>query len=406
MEKRVSFCFVLAVFAVAAGCSRSVESRSIDAPQDALHVAVAKVARGDVSRDLELTAEFRPYQEINVHAKVAGYLKEITVDVGDRVREGQQLATLEIPELEEDLASALAVSKRSQSEVTRAQDDLRRAESVHDAAHLSYSRLSTLIEKRPNLVAQQEADEALSRDRVSEAQVASSRESIAGAEEQVAIAKTNEDKIRTMIAYSQIFAPFSGVITKRFADRGAMIQAGTASQTQAMPLVQLSQVDQLRLVLAAPESIVPSVRIGASVDVRVPALNKTFKGVVARTAGKIDASTRTMETEVDVTNPGLEIVPGMYAYVNLAIEHHSNVLLVPTQAISGHETNPTLMVVSDDGRIEERRVALGLESPTEIEITSGASDGQMVVIGNRNQLRSGQIVQPKVLEASNTKGRN
>src|SRR5438034_5115505 len=177
-----------------------------------------------------------------------------------------------------------------------------------------------------------------------------------------------------------------------------MIQAGTASQTQAMPLVQLSQVGRLRLVLAAPESIVPAIRIGSWVDVRVPALKKTFNGVIARTAGTIDPATRTMETEVDVTNAKYEIVPGMYAYVNLAVERHSGILLVPTQAVSNQGTNPSVMIVGEGGRLEERNVQIGLESPTQIEVTSGLREGLMVVVGNRNQLKPGQTVQPKIVE--------
>src|SRR6185295_4969713 len=107
-----------------------------------------------------------------------------------------------------------------------------------------------------------------------------------------------------------------------------------------------------------------------------------------------------METEVDVSNSRFELVPGMYAYVNLAVERHSGAVLVPTQAISGHETNPTVMIVSQSGRLEERKVVLGLESPTQIEITSGVNEGQLVVVGSRNQLKNGQAVQPKVMDAS------
>jgi RND family efflux transporter MFP subunit len=407
MQRRTSlFAFFVLFLTTAAACTKTVQSQNENSNQQIVNVAVAEVVRGDVSRNLELAAEFRPFQEINVHAKVSGYLKEITVDVGDRVQQGQLIATLEIPELDEDLAAALGTLKRNETEVERSRSELQRAESAHDAVHLSYTRLASVAQKRPNLVAQQENDEALARDRVSEAQVASAKAALAAAQEQVEIARTNESKIRTMLAYSRISAPFPGVITKRFADHGAMIQAGTASQTQAMPLVQLSEADQLRLVLAAPESVVPAIRVGSSVDVRVPALNKTFKGVVARTAGKIDAATRTMETEVDVANPKYEIVPGMYAYVNLAVERHAGVLLVPTQAISNLGTNPTVMIVSDDGRLDERKVRIGLESPTEIEITSGVDEGQMTVIGNRNQLKAGQTVQPKIVQTPTPGGQS
>src|SRR5438309_112058 len=118
-----------------------------------------------------------------------------------------------------------------------------------------------------------------------------------------------------MYEYARVTAPFAGVITKRYADTGSMIQAGTASQTQAMPLVRLSENELLRLILPVPESVVPRIRIGEAVEVDVTALHRTFTGKVARFANKLQTSTRTMETEVDVPNPSMVLVPGMYAEV-------------------------------------------------------------------------------------------
>ena len=125
--------------------------------------------------------------------------------------------------------------------------------------------------------------------------------------------------MKTLIEYTRVTAPFAGVITKRYADTGSMIQAGTASQTQAMPVVRLSENSLLRLILPVPESAVPTVHIGQPVEVRVPTLNRSFPGRVARFTGKISSSTRTMETEVDVPNPNLVLMPGMYAEVDLTL---------------------------------------------------------------------------------------
>src|SRR5206468_1326561 len=148
-------------------------------------VAVTRIARGDLAQTLTLAAEFRPYQEIEVHAKVAGYLKSISVDVGDRVTAGQLLAVLEIPELQDDMATDEASVKRSSEEVNRAQADIGRAESAHDVAHLGASRLAAVMKQRPNLVAQQDIDEAQGRDRIAEAQVATARAEVAAAQEQL-----------------------------------------------------------------------------------------------------------------------------------------------------------------------------------------------------------------------------
>ncbi len=215
-----------------AACSKTGSEKT------AVTVAVAKAAVEDLSRDLSLTAELRPFQEIEVMAKVAGYVKAIYVDIGDRVKKGQLLAVLEVPEMADDL--------------TVGKDELRRAQAAHDIADLSFKRLSQVAAQRPGLVAQQEIDDARSRDLVAEAQVAAARAALG--------------RIKTMLDYSRVTAPFDGVVTKRYADIGSMIQAGTASQTQAMPLVRLSENSMLRLIVPVPESAVPTVHIGQQVD--------------------------------------------------------------------------------------------------------------------------------------------
>src|SRR5262249_45973429 len=140
---------------------------------------------------------------------------------------------------------------------------------------------------------------------------------------------------KTLYQYAVITAPFTGVITKRYANIGSLIQAGTSSQTQAMPVVRLSQNNLLRLALPVPEPAVPLIHPGEPLDVKVSALNRTFRGRVARFADKVDQSTRTMKTEVDVPNPGLVLVPGMYAEVDLITEQRKNVLTVPVEAVDG-----------------------------------------------------------------------
>ncbi len=358
-------------------------------------VAVAKAAREDLLRELELSAEFRPYQEIEVHAKVAGFLQEIRVDVGDRVKKGQLLAVLEVPEFADDLQRAGAARRRSDAELHRAGTELERTESAHAAAHSSYARLAAVVKSRPNLVAQQELDDALARDRVAEAQISSTKAALSASEQQVAVSQADEEKIKTMLVYSRITAPFPGVITKRYADPGAMIQAGTASQTQAMPVVRLSQVDRLRLVLPAPESVAARIRLGAPVAVRVPALGRTFQGKVARFTGRVEVATRTMQTEVDVANPEQVLMPGMYAYTTLTLDQRAGALAVPVQAVFTKDDTPHLLVVNGQKQIEERRITVGVETPEKVEVLSGLREDELVVVGNRSQLRPGLAVEPK-----------
>jgi len=365
-------------------------------------VAVAKVKTEDMSRGLVITAEFKPYQEIDVMAKIAGYVKNINVDVGSRVKEGDLLAVLEIPEMADDQNRAQSVLSRSQAEVARARDELQRAEQSRSIAHLSYSRLADVAKQKAGLVAQQEIDDAQSKDLVAEAQVSAAKSSLTAAEQQVQVSTAELQKIKTLLDYTRVTAPFAGVITKRYADKGSMIQAGTSSSTQVMPLVKLSENSRLRLVLPVPESAVPTVHIGQQVEVRVPTLDRSFPGQVARFAGKVASATRTMETEVDVENPSLVLIPGMFAEVNLTLSHRRAALTVPIPAVdlSGDESSGQVVVVTPEDRIEIRQVKVGIQTATDVEILAGLREGDMVVTGNRSSLRAGQEVRPKPVDVA------
>ena len=385
-----------ALLATGAACSRSeAQART---PADVPTVAVAKVTRGDVAQVLTIAAEFRPFQEIDVHAKVAGYLKAINVDVGDRVKAGQLLAVLEIPELQDELQQDEASVKRAEQEVNRAQADLERAQSAHEMAHLGTERLIAVSKTRPNLIAQQDIDDASGRDRMAEAQVSTAKASLAAAQEQLAVARASQNKTKTLFAYARITAPFDGVVTHRYADTGAMIQAGTSSQTQTMPIVKLSENTLLRLVIPVPESAVPRIHDKEPVDVHVSALARTFPGTIARFSDRLDPDTRTMHVEVDVPNPDLRLVPGMYAEASIALDQANGVLTVPVQAVDrGEGPNAKVLVVGADRRIQPRDVKLGLETADRVEVTSGLSDGNLVVVGNRAQLKAGTTVVPKAM---------
>jgi len=351
------------------------------------------VTSEDLAHNLVLTAEFKPYQEVDVMAKVAGYIKKIDVDAGDHVKRGQLLATLEVPEMGDDLLRAGASVEQAQSEVARASDELQRAESAHQIAHLSAQRLTSAAAKRPGLIAQQEIDDANSKDLISEAQVATAKAALTATRDLVHVHDAEVRKVKTLMDYTRVTAPFDGVITRRYADTGSMIQAGTASQTQAMPVVRLSENRLLRLILPVPESAVPTVHIGQQVEVRVPTLNRSFPGRVARFTGKLSPATRAMDTEVDVVNPNLVLMPGMYAEVDLTLAQRNHVLAIPVTAV---DANHEVMVVTPNNRIEVRKVATGMESSDKVEVASGLNEGDLVVIAGRASLQAGAEVKPKV----------
>ena len=333
---------------------------------------VAKVTREDLYKEVTIAAEFRPYVEVALHAKVSGYVSKMNVDFGDKVKAGQLLATLEVPELQAELDNAQATEQKARADYTN--------------AHLIYTRLQSVNKDHPNLVAQQELDTAAANDQTMAAAIAA--------------AKANVEKFQTMVSYTQITAPFDGVVTHRYADPGTLIQAGTSSDTQALPLVRVSDNYQLRLDFPVTVDYVKDVQLGDSVEVRVDSLNgKTFTGIISRFTHEVDENTRTMITEIEVPNPNLELMPGMYATVVLKVEKHLQALAVPTEAVAGEKT-PTVYVVNQVNQIEERSVKLGLEMADKYEILSGLHEGDLVVIGNRSGFQAGQKVEPKLIQLS------
>jgi RND family efflux transporter MFP subunit len=377
-------------------CSKTRVQANGAAPTEGPVVAVAQIKTANLARTLTLTAEFKPYQEVDVMAKVAGYIKEINVDIGDRVSQDQLLAILEIPEMDDDLRHANASVERSQANVKQAQDELARAKSAYDVAQQYYQRLADVSKQRPGLVAQQEIDDAHAKALVAQAQVAAANSAVQSAQQQVHVNESDVAKVHTLMDYTRVSAPFTGVVTKRYADKGSMIQAGTASQTQAMPVVRLSQNNLLRLILPVPESAVPTVHIGQQVEVRVPSLNRSFPGQVKRFEDKLSLETRTMNTEVDVENPALTLMPGMYAEVNLTLAKRDHVLVAPVNAVEGGQ----VAVVTPNHRIEFRKIELGIETANEVEVRSGLNEGDLIVIGSHSGLQAGQEVQPKITSMS------
>jgi RND family efflux transporter MFP subunit len=376
---------VIAVIAVG-GLGLLVAHFAFGAKKEVAALSVAPVAaasRADLSREMTFYAEFRPYQEVALHAKVAGYVKEISVDIGDRVKAGQVVAVLEVPELKDDLHKATAATQTAQQDAVRAQADA-------DDAHLAFTRLAQVIKAHPGLVAQQDVDTAQARDQGAQA-------SLAAARQRIEEAKANESKMNAMLDYCSITAPFDGVVTKRFADTGALVQAGTASNVQALPVVALAEDDRLRLDFPVQESAVPDVRIGQPVEVTVSALGETFPAQVARFSGKIDTATRTMTTEVEIPNAQGRYTPGMYASVRLVLSSAKDALSVPIQALGG-EDGKTVLVVGPDGKIEKRTVKTGLQTARRVQIADGLREGEKVVVAKGSQFQPGEKVVPKLVD--------
>jgi RND family efflux transporter MFP subunit len=362
---------------------------------------VVLATRGPLENAITLTGEFRPFQQVDVHAKVAGYIRKIFVDVGDKVKTGQVLAILEVPELNAQVMGAQADIRRSEDAIRRAQSDIERAESTHRAYHAAYTRLKQASEERPGLVAEQELDDSLAKDQETDAQIRSTRAALAESQNQLGMAQATLDRLSALQGYSRITAPFAGVVTKRYVDTGALISAGTASETQSQPVVQLAEWSLLRLVIPVPESAVPLLHLGSIVQVHVASLNRDFQGRVARFADALNDETRTMHTEIDVENPQNIVTEGMYAEVKLALQEKKDVLTVPVQAVvqGGSGNEHYVLVLDDQDRVQKRDVDLGEQTSATVEIVNGLSEKERVISAGQSDYVVGEVVKPKLESA-------
>ena len=337
-----AFCMLAAV----SGCSRAHRSASNDSRPT---VVVVRPQRGDMVRSITLPGDLVGLYQSTLYAKVTGYLKSISVDKGDWVKEGQVLAVIEVPELEQRLA--------------RAKADL-------DVQHLTYQRLEQVWRSDPRLVARQDVDIAQGKYLEAKAQV---------------------DELEAMAAYTRIVAPFDGVITGRFADPGALIKAGgdqTASAPDqgsahpsggTSPVLSLALIDTMRTYVYVPQGEIASIRRGMPAKLTLQDLpGRTFEGSVARFANSLDLGTRTMLTEVDLKNPKHELYPGMYANVTLELERHPDALKLPESAV-GDSPDGKYVMIAADGKLRKQNVTIGISTGKSAEIVHGLSGSEMVV---------------------------
>ena len=375
---------LLFVAALLPGCGTSNEPAKVDAA-NAPRVAVVPVTRRSISTSLEIASEFQPFQEIDVYAKVSGYIQKLYVDWGTHVQQGQVMAVLEIPELVQQI-------QHDEAALAQAGEELHRAQSAYAVAHVTYQRLAGVQRVHPGLISQEDIDVAQGKDLEASDQVSAGQEALLAAKDAL-------EKDKTLYAYAHMTAPFNGVVTQMYAYTGALLPAGTSSNIGNSALCHLSQNDLLRLVIPVPERAVPHVHIGGTVDVNVSGLDRAFTGKIVRVADQIDLATRTMHTEVQVPNPKYQIVPGMYATVSIPLQTAKNVLTVPVQAVqSSGQGQGTVLIVDDSNHIERREVGLGLQNATVVEVVSGLSQNDRVVFGEQEQFKVGELVAPTVVQ--------
>jgi RND family efflux transporter MFP subunit len=355
--------------------------------------AVVAVTVANLASSLTVAGQFQPYQQVDLHAKVSGYIRWIKVDIGDRVRQGEVLALLEVPELQNQVEGAQAEVRHSQSDITRAQSEVVSAESTYSALHAAYTRLELASKERPGLIAEQELDDARAKDQQAAAQVGVANASLDAMQQQLGVSRSTRSRLETMSGYEQIIAPFTGVVTKRYADTGTLIQAGQ-DNTATLPVVQVAESDLLRLRMPVPESDVPYIQVGGDVQVKVSATGRTFTGKIIRFSRALDTNTRTMLTEVDVPNGDLNLSPGMYAETTIQLQRKNDALILPAQAVVENGDQFYVLVVDATNHVEKRNVTLGIQTSNRVEITSGLQTGDNVIASGQTGYQPGEVVSP------------
>ncbi len=313
-------------------------------------VQVVKPARRDVAATLRLPATVSPLQQTTIYAKVSGYLKSIHFDKGDRVKQGQILAVIDAPEIEQQYEQALA---------------------DYTIKKVTYERLAQVRKEAPDVIAQQDVD-------VAEASAKALQHLL--------------EQRQTWLDYTKVRAPYDGVVTARFADPGALIQGATSSATQAVPLFTIMDVSTLRFYVNVPQEDAPFVKKGtpATIVLKEPVVKK-IETTVTRSTMSLDPSTRTMLVEIDIPNPGEALVSGMFVEVVLSLRQHRDALVIPPAALVADNSSKAVFVV-DQGVARKVSVKTDIDDGAWVEVTSGLTGAEDVVVVGKSQLVDGKPV--------------
>jgi membrane fusion protein, multidrug efflux system len=333
------------------GCGHSTPTAG-KAYQEAVSVQTVAPRRGEIARSITLpTFRVLAWQEATLYAKVSGYLKTLTVDKGDAVKQGQLLAEIEVPELLADQAEYQAES---------------------EVARTNYQRLFQARQKAPDLVVPETVDDLRGQWLVAEAKL---------------------ERTRTLLKYARIVAPFSGVITARFVDPGAFIPAATTGRApQSAAMLTLMDYSRVRVQVFVPEIETPFIKDGLPVKATLEELpGRTFSGTVTRFAHALDPATKTMLTEIEIPNPGGELRPGAYASVQLEVERKPEALLLPAQAVDVEKAGTFVFLIAE-GKAKKTPIQTGFNDGVNVEITGGITAEQPVILLGKQNLTDGEPV--------------
>jgi RND family efflux transporter MFP subunit len=359
------------------------------AAQSNRRVHVVPVTRSAARSDVTLPGAIQAVNEISIYARADGFLKRRLADIGDRVRAGQLLAEIETPEIDQQIRQARAALEQTRAAALRQRAALGQAQANLKLAAVTVKRWDTLVTR--GVLSRQEGDQRQAEYDARRADVSAAEAAVKASDSDVDAAAANVQRLLELQSFRRVTAPFAGIITARNVDTGTLISAGGGSSARA--LFDLAQIDRLRIFINLPQPFASSVRPGQAADVVLQELpGRSFRGSVTRTASSLDERSHTLLTEVQVPNPQHELLPGMYAQVKLGVGRAVPPLVIPSDTLLVHPDGSFVLAVGQDGKVHPRRVALARDYGTTVEIASGLTGDERLIVNPTDDLKEGDTV--------------
>lgn len=357
-----------------------VEAQTLSEANEAPVVNVVTVQPASNVHLLSLPGEARAWSASTIYARVSGYLKKWCADIGDEVKEGQVLAIIETPELDQQLAAA-----KARVQADRAQIGL--AEARQKFCQVTLARFK---DAPKGVVSDLERDEK-------QADFETATAKLHAAQADLAVAQAEVDRLQAMLSFAKVTAPFDGVITERHTDIGDLVTAGSTANTTA--LFRITQSKKVRVFVDVPQELAPRIHAGDAVSATAREYpRRSFDGVVARTSRAINRTTKNLRVEVDVHNDDLAILPGMYLQVQLQTRARHPALQIPASAMSFRTGGPQVAIVGPDGKVTFRNVRIHRDLGTLVEIRDGLAPHERVALNISNQVVEGDVVKAVELD--------
>ncbi|HEY3132375.1 MAG TPA: efflux RND transporter periplasmic adaptor subunit [Acidobacteriota bacterium] len=361
----------------------------------AIPVEVVKPERKIIQHSLVIPGSFSAFEEATLFAKVAGYLRSISVDIGDPVHQGQVVAVLDVPEMSAEYQSAKAELLKARAALKKAESEVARNKSDLQLKQVTFERLSEAHKMQPGAIAPQELDTLRAQSDMAGAAVKVAEDEVQVGKAQVEAAQANADRIAKMMEYARIVAPFSGVITRRYVHPGALVPQG-ASGSQSQPVVTVARIDVLRFFCEIPEREVPLVTLGTRAAIRLDSLPKQIiVGKITRSSGSLNPNSRTMLVETDLPNPHGILKPGMYGNAELTLQSRPDALVIPAAAVLV-ESGKTYVLRVVRGKVEKVNFRSGADNGAEIEVLDALQQSDSIIVGGKNLVRPGDAVVPRL----------